>query len=157
MLMLIGKLELVVIFMNNHHEGFKTVTEAKEFIFGGAATFTVTSKKTDTHYTYEVNASDGDKPVHFVAVLNGPDNQENYMYIGFITNDGKFIGGKKGRPDAPSFKAFNWVLNMINTTTGDMNDNVTIQHEGKCCRCNRPLTDPISIAAGMGPVCREGA
>ena len=27
--------------MNNHHEGFKTVEDAKEFIFGGAATFTV--------------------------------------------------------------------------------------------------------------------
>ncbi len=24
----------------------------------------------------------------------------------------------------------------------------------KCCKCGRPLTDPFSIAIGMGPECR---
>ena len=24
----------------------------------------------------------------------------------------------------------------------------------KCCKCGRPLTDPFSIALGMGPECR---
>ena len=144
--------------MNNHHEGFKTVTEAKEFIFGGASTFTVTSNKTNTHFTYKVNVSDGENPIHFVKVLNGPDNWDDYMYIGFITNDGKFIGGKKGHPDAPSFQALEWVLNKLNKTNNSgLNDKFTIQHEGKCCRCNRKLTDPESIATGMGPICRGGA
>ena len=27
----------------------------------------------------------------------------------------------------------------------------------KCSRCGRPLTDPYSIAVGMGPECRGGA
>ncbi len=26
--------------------------------------------------------------------------------------------------------------------------------QARCCRCNRPLTDPFSIAIGMGPECR---
>ena len=143
--------------MNNHHEGFKTVTDAKEFILGGAATFTVTSNKTNTHYTYKVNVSDGENPVHFVNVLSGPDNTDDYMYLGIIRDEHKLQAGKKGRPDAPSFKAFEWVLKILNTTTGDLNENVTIQHEGRCCRCNRPLTDPVSIATGMGPICRGGA
>jgi hypothetical protein len=26
---------------------------------------------------------------------------------------------------------------------------------GKCRRCNRPLTDPVSAAAGIGPICAE--
>ncbi len=28
--------------------------------------------------------------------------------------------------------------------------------QARCCRCNRPLTDPFSIAIGMGPECRGG-
>jgi hypothetical protein len=24
---------------------------------------------------------------------------------------------------------------------------------GRCCSCNRDLTDPASIAAGIGPIC----
>jgi hypothetical protein len=26
---------------------------------------------------------------------------------------------------------------------------------GNCCACNRPLTDPESVANGIGPICRE--
>lgn len=26
----------------------------------------------------------------------------------------------------------------------------------RCSKCNRPLTDPFSIAVGMGPECRGG-
>lgn len=26
---------------------------------------------------------------------------------------------------------------------------------GRCARCRRPLSDPVSVAAGMGPICRS--
>jgi len=28
------------------------------------------------------------------------------------------------------------------------------QGSGHCARCNRPLTNPLSIALGEGPICR---
>ena len=30
-------------------------------------------------------------------------------------------------------------------------------NQARCSRCGRPLTDPYSIAVGMGPECRGGA
>jgi hypothetical protein len=31
-----------------------------------------------------------------------------------------------------------------------------IHLEGRCLRCNRPLTTPESIRRGIGPICAEG-
>lgn len=31
---------------------------------------------------------------------------------------------------------------------------ITVTFKPACSRCHRPLTDPVSVAAGMGPVCR---
>ena len=139
--------------MNAHH-GFTTVGEASEFIFGGNATFTITSQKTGKHFTYKVRQSDDGK-MSFVSVLNGPDNWENYMYIGFIPSaEVKLVAGKKGHPDAPSFNALTWVFKILQgSPEAELPATVRIQHEGKCSMCNRKLTDPVSIERGVGPDC----
>jgi len=140
--------------MENGHKGFETAGEALNFIFGGNATFTITSAVSDKHFTYKVKLSD-DAKLQFVSVLNGPDNWENYLYIGFVPAssyaDVKLVAGKKGRPDAPSFKALTWVLSHLSADS--IPADLSIQHEGKCCMCNRKLTDPISIERGVGPDC----
>jgi hypothetical protein len=144
------------------HAGFESADTALDFIFGGNATFTLSSEKTGTHFTYKVRhkpnpANTGDSTPFFVSVLSGPDNWDNYQYIGFVP--GTFSGfptaglvaGKKGRVDAPSFKALSWALDHLNR--GTIPANLNIQHEGKCCRCARKLTRPESIEAGIGPEC----
>tara|TARA_Y100000310_G_C20704273_1_gene833467 strand:+ start:34407 stop:34865 length:459 start_codon:yes stop_codon:yes gene_type:complete len=149
----------------NSHQGFETAADALDFIKGGKATITISSAKTDTHFTFKINQKieDGDeaaenpkKTPFFVSVLNGPDNWENYQYIGYIKADGNscLLDGKKGHPDAPSFKAFSWVWAHLNR--GNIPADLTIQHEGKCCVCGRKLTTPESVASGIGPVCAEG-
>jgi len=123
----------------------------KQFALMGNATFTVRSCKTGTRFTFRVRQPKDDAP-HFVSVLNGPDNESNYAFLGTIFNGEKFVHGRKSRitPEAPSAVAFNWVWAHIGN---GLEGKVEIFHEGKCCRCGRKLTTPESVEAGIGPEC----
>ena len=145
--------------MTNAHAGFETAADALTFIKGGKAVFTLSSEKTDTHFTFKVSQKDTGEgeavnlTPFFVSVLNGPDNWENYQYIGYIQADGEscLLAGAKGKPDAPSFRSFSWAWAHLNR--GNIPEQLTIQHEGKCCVCSRRLTTPESISSGIGPIC----
>lgn len=116
------------------------------FIFGGNATFTLVSAKTGTRFTYKVRASK-DGRVHFVRVRSGREDWQ-WTYIGFVKN-GKLVGGRKGRPDAASFKALAWYLGNVGSEQAEF------WHAGKCARCARELTVPSSIQMGFGPDCAK--
>jgi hypothetical protein len=134
---------------------FTNAIEARRFITGGNAIFTVTSPKTAKSFTYKVSAAkdavlDTDT-MRFVRVLAGPDNISwaDSIYIGFIGREGELVAGRKGRAQAPAFKALAWTLSRLNAGRLD----VEIRHEGACGRCGRPLTVPASIDTGFGPHC----
>jgi|ETNvirnome_2_300_1030623.scaffolds.fasta_scaffold25049_2 hypothetical protein len=143
------------------HTGFETAEDARRFIFAGNATVTLTSLATGTHFTFKVrkkDVDDADAPF-FVSVLNGgcaapPAYWPNYMYIGFVpaAPGSALVAGRKDHPDAPSFKAFDWAIRHL-LEREEIPEQLTIQHEGKCCRCARKLTHPDSIASGIGPEC----
>ncbi len=140
---------------------FTKAHDAKRFIFAGNARFTLTSTKTDTSFTFKMNAPKDDDGIRFVKVLNGPDNSwdGDWMHLGFVKmkEDGTpatdLIAGKKGRPDAPSFKALSWTLAKLNRD--NIPEALEIRHEGKCCKCGRALTVPESVDTGIGPECRK--
>ena len=144
------------------HAGFKDAETALTFLRGGNAKVTLSSKKTGKHFTFTVkhgwdwktNSRDFDTPL-FVKVLTRSDNmsEKSFTFIGFIPKDGDtLIAGRKGRPDAPSFKALRWALAHL--VKGNIPADLEIRHEGSCSRCGRALTVPESIDTGMGPVCR---
>jgi len=139
------------------HTGFTDAADALSFIMGGNATFTLTSAKTGTHFTFKATApknapADATSP-RFIKVLNGTDNSWNgdWMFIGTIQPKRGLSAGQKGRPDAMSFKALQWTL--LKLATGAMPTDLTIQHSCKCGRCGRELTHPESVASGFGPEC----
>ena len=140
--------------MDNQHAGFETAADAIAYMMGGHATFTLTSAKTGIHFTYKIHAAQ-DGNISFASVLNGPDNWENYRYIGLVDATYVLRAGKKGLPDAPSFKALAWTLFRLQR--GNIPEDLTIQHEGRCCACARRLTHPDSIARGIGPECAKHA
>jgi hypothetical protein len=128
------------------------VIEITKFALAGNATFTVTSRKTGTRFTFKVRQLSETAP-HFVSLMNGPDNESSYCFLGSIFNGDKYFHGKKSRvtPDAPSAKAFAWLWAHRNDP--DLTEKVEIHHEGRCCRCGRKLTVPESIESGIGPEC----
>lgn len=122
----------------------------KAFAKAGNARFTLVSKKTKERFTYRVRQT-GDKP-HFVAVLTGSNNEEDYSFIGTIFDVG-FRHSQKARitASAKSVLAFDWFWHNIDHPK--IATAIEFWHEGRCCRCARPLTDPASIASGFGPEC----
>jgi hypothetical protein len=142
--------------LENSHAGFKTFGEARDFVFGGKCTFTVSSESTGKHFTFKVtHAKDG--ALSFVNVLAGSDNEGDFIFIGVIRDNSKdrIFAGKKGNANAPSFKALDWVLQRLQSgmKADPLPKGLRIQHEGRCSMCNKKLTDPTSVERGIGPDC----
>lgn len=126
-------------------------------LLSGKAIFTLQSKATGARFTYEVTKKvkpDGD--LWFVGLLNGPDNH-SYAYLAFMRDikEGLRTSAKScAKADAPSFKAIQWTLSMLEQgKVGKFAEQVEVWHEGRCFRCGRRLTVPSSIETGLGPVC----
>lgn len=140
---------------------FTNAADALTFIFGGKSRFTLTSTVSGKSFTFRVDAPKDretgqiDHSIRFVKVLNGPDNSWNgdWLFLGFIREGGGLAGGRKGHPDAPSFRALDWTLEQL--AAGSIPSALEIRHEGKCCRCGRTLTVPSSIDTGIGPECAK--
>ena len=136
-----------------HTARLTTKADATVFMTGGNAYFTLVSKKTSTRYTYRVST----KPhaPYFVGVLSGPENDADYQYLGFVPESSEFklVAGRKGNPEAPSFKAFAWFLASLRRPGTELPEQLEFWHAGRCGRCGRRLTVPASIASGFGPEC----
>jgi len=126
--------------------------QARAFVLAGRAIFTLVSAKTGARFTYRVSAPKDGGDIHFVSVLTGPNNTQDYEYLG-IVRDGRFGLTRASRisADAPSAKAFAWAWPRI--ARGELPEQLQVWHEGRCGRCGRALTVPESIAAGLGPEC----
>jgi hypothetical protein len=135
-----------------HGSQFTSAADARAFVLAGNALFTLVSKKTGTRFTYRVRQSKDGK-VHFVALLNGPDNESDFAYMGTIHSDNVFTRTAKSRmsPNAPSFIAFAWAWKKL--SAGQLPEDLEVWHEGHCGRCGRTLTVPASIERGIGPEC----
>jgi hypothetical protein len=144
-------------------DGYMTDPDAvRAFILGGRAVFTLVSKKTHTRYTFRVSRAKDNENMFFVGTLTGPDNGSDYAYLGFFQTmhggrvltcrDGAYMrAGKKGNPDDVRFRGLDYLLRAI--ARGELPADVEFWHEGRCARCARVLTDPVSIARGFGPEC----
>ncbi len=137
--------------------------EAKPLILAGNAYFTLRSKVTGVRYTYRVYMSKKARArgelIYYVNMLYGRDNNSDYKYIGGIYSDAGFKHDARNSTltkEAPSVIAFDWFWRRV---IKDKNEKacelIEVWHAGRCMRCGKLLTDPISISAGMGPDCRN--
>lgn len=127
------------------------INTIKNFVFGGKAVFTLRSKKTDKHYSFAVRRKPNTQ-IYWVSVLCGPSNFE---YNGYIAANGEYrTTNKSTHPDNHiTHKVFNFLLRNIDNLV--LHPDLEFYHVGKCGVCGRPLTDPVSIEAGIGPTCRK--
>jgi len=122
------------------------------FVFAGNSTFTVRSEKTGTRFTFKVRQPKPETP-HFVSLLSGPDNENDFCFLGSVFRDGTFRRSVKSHvgETAPSMIAAKWVCERL--AKGAELKGCEIWHEGRCGRCGRKLTVPESIESGIGPEC----
>ena len=145
--------------------------EIRAYVLGGNSTLTIRSRKSGVRFTYKVksvtkdrdkNWSTGnqDRTKYFVSVMVGPDNAEDFRYMGMMDRnlDGQYrfhpTRGSKIGANAPSFIAFVWFWNQLEFKF-KVSDGIEFWHEGSCCVCGRKLTVPESVADGIGPECRS--
>ena len=124
-----------------------------EFVFAGRAVFTVSNNKGE-HFTFKVRKHKDNDDLFFANVLSGADNM--YSYMGVLDKRAHIVRkGKKGMSEsAKSVKVLNWAMRVLDGAS-KLPEGYKIQHEGFCGKCGRPLTDPVSIETGLGPVCRS--
>lgn len=154
-----------------------TLPEIKSFVLAGNATFTLVSKKTGDRKTFHVEVAPERKPEQvrpewlradgtvtpgfFVRLLNGPDNGSDYRYLGFLFETRSGLHNLKINKDGWGEEAaasFSWLLRAIDDPmiySDKFAEQAEFWHVGTCGRCGRDLTDPESIARGLGPVCAE--
>lgn len=130
---------------------FDSAENALAAMLAGRARVTLVSRRTGVRYTYEIDAVKGGGDAHFARLLTGSDS---YTYLGTVRGRRVRVGGKsKFSPDAAPVVALDFAL--VKLGRNELPAGLEIWHEGRCCRCGRPLTVPDSIATGLGPVCAE--
>lgn len=138
----------------------------RDYIEGGNAKLTIQSKATEDRFTFrfrrptEGALQPGRAAPIWVSVLNGPDNDSHYQFIGTIfpdrsTSEIRPSQRSKVSMDAPSAKAVSWLLRQAYLGQNDeaLFGRASIWHEGTCGRCGRTLTVPESVSSGFGPEC----
>lgn len=124
----------------------------KSHLLAGHAIFTLTNITTNKHFTYRIVKPNPHSP-HFVSLLTGPDNTEDYTFIGTIFDCQTFRHSTKGGvgKDAVGVKGFEWLWRNLD----HLPDNARLDHCGYCLRCGKLLTDGQSITTGYGPTCQK--
>jgi hypothetical protein len=139
-------------------EQFTDAQVILQYIFGGKSTFTLQSVASGERFTYKISesakrAGDSRPPVFFVSILTGPDNTDNFNFIGTIFERKTFKFSPKAgyRVDSPSVKAFSWAFS--NFVGNVVPDKLEFWPSSHCARCGRKLTVPTSVHNGFGPEC----
>jgi hypothetical protein len=139
------------------------INDIRSYMLAGQATFTLVSKKSGARFTYRVRKSDTPK-LWFVDTLTGPDNEVDFTFVGTLRG---IVYGKKSGLDfrrsakssfsegSSSVVAIGYFVARLNYSRDLDPEKLEFWHAGKCARCGRKLTDPDSIATGLGPICRE--
>lgn len=124
----------------------------KNYIFGGHGVVTLLSDKTGVHHTYSFYAPEIRKPGDDIMFINTLIDGSEWNYVGMYRN-GKFklTAKSKYKIDSAIVKGVAYIFKMMLADYRD--ESMHLLHEGICCRCGRPLTNPNSIEIGIGPTC----
>jgi len=138
----------------------KNITPAqfRNFIFQGRAVFTLENADTGNYLTYkirQIKKSGKVVPNQFkVECKSLGDKEYGYQFLGFL-DIAKVTFRPWGRTsrDHIGYKTLYWMLRNLEVL--ENYTNLSIYHEGACCKCGMPLTTPESIDQGIGPICMD--
>jgi hypothetical protein len=85
-----------------------------------------------------------------LSLLTGPDNEFSYTGFAFVASDGTISVWRSKQGSNLLWEVF---ARMIANPAPFEEKGAVYHFEGRCRCCNRTLTTPESIQAGIGPVC----
>ncbi|GAG25635.1 unnamed protein product, partial [marine sediment metagenome] len=114
--------------------------------------------KSGKHYTYKIESVKKGplEGKQIVSLLNGPDNYSNYKGFGFTWLDNAWGSPTQGNAFIRIWKKCRTIafIKHVQLLTGQADEHVQEwMQEGCCMICGRKLINPVSLRAGMGPVC----
>lgn len=105
------------------------------------------------HYTFRLVTNDADAAFapgkQIISYLTGPCNESDYVAFGFVIN-GRLIVWKRF---AQGYERIQAAARFLLSGNPGEHGKAYALESGRCYICNRTLTTPESIAAGIGPTC----
>lgn len=129
-----------------------TKEQTKSFVLAGNVTFTLYSSKIDKRYTYKIKRDRSMNNRYLVRVLFGPDNENDYRYIGIFYSDTMNLAKTNETIRGKAFTMLRYFLKIVNGDY-DWPETCKFYPSDRCGRCGRKLTTPESIERGIGPKC----
>lgn len=128
--------------------------------FAGRAVLTFFNPATEKHITVHVKQARDKKdrkvrlPIFFVNISLLGDKEQGMIFAGTVFQDTMtFKPAKNLVPDSQLAQVFNFVLTAVGHPQILRTKGISLLHEGRCCRCGLPLTNPQSIERGLGDDC----
>lgn len=135
----------------------------KQLLASGLATFTLSGKLNSglaKRYTFRIQKVEdkGRPPVYFVKLLRGPDNNQDYVYLGVYDADGvgvRLTVKSRFKPDSyPVLILTRYLAAVRNGHEQRVTDAGWTMHWSCNCQwCGRTLTVPSSVDNRLGPDC----
>lgn len=141
----------------------------REFILAGKAIFTiappaafVSANGCPDHWTYRVTRMEPSEQYpnesYLIGLLVGPDNQQDYQYLGKLIPSSGTVQLTKASHMTHETLAVKVLSRVLARVWSDDLETVTgagwtVQHAGRCARCAKVLTTPLSVSRGYGPEC----
>lgn len=125
---------------------------------GGHTTLRLTTLKPEQHRTFPGFPD----YAQYLSLLVGPDNESSYARVGIVVGDMlvrqfrqvRSYAGQEASPEQLSRLDIAVHLLLQGNRSGEYGLAYALA-SNRCYRCNRRLTVPASICAGIGPRCRE--
>lgn len=127
--------------------------------------YTLTNPETGQHRTFKVRTQQEDARfapgARILYLLTGPDNEHDYQPFGFVRDDGRIAVWRKMRGAAGHPSQWERLADLFQSRVSGHAPRLCdcshfeLQVSRRCRRCNRRLTDPVSIETGYGPECRS--
>lgn len=144
----------------------RPLTDAKNiiaYVTGGKSIFTLVSQTTGNRFTYKVIARPNHESYE-LRLLQGDDNTQDYHFIGvFYIGDRQRVWIKDSKDDIMFYRVDNIcrlslasrraIVYLLLEPKLYLEKGLQFWTSGRCAKCGRLLTDPVSIACGFGPHC----
>lgn len=127
-----------------------------KYLLAGKAVFTLYRAYHNERRTYKVTQDAKNPRRFFVRVLFGPDNTQDYRYVGLFYDDTLKLRVTKASVVAAESPIVSMFDDLLDKVAGRADwPSLEIYKSKRCARCGRLLTTPDSIQLGLGPECRN--